>query len=110
MERDVRVVFNCVGVEFGLMTHGMHSQKMDNLNKISTCMSFQPKYSPAPKRNQDAIPRYLSSVLSSATVKSSRVSGQAPRIIRLGGVVPIERVLRISPHFRREFFCLIAPQ
>ena len=27
MERDVRVVFNCVGVEFGLMMYGTYSQR-----------------------------------------------------------------------------------
>ncbi|KIJ92218.1 hypothetical protein K443DRAFT_444492 [Laccaria amethystina LaAM-08-1] len=53
--------------------HGMYSQRMNNLNRISTYMSLiftKPKYSPAPKRNQYAIPHYLSSVLSSATDES----------------------------------------
>ena len=61
------------------------------------------------ERNQDAISRYQFSVLSSATAKSSNVSGQVPRT-----VLRIQRVLKLFfPIFSRVLtgvFQLIALQ
>ena len=37
---DIRVVFNCVGVEFGLMTYGMYSQRDEQLDRISKYISW----------------------------------------------------------------------
>ena len=37
---DVRVVFNCVGVEFGLMTYGTYSQRDEQLDRISKYISW----------------------------------------------------------------------
>jgi hypothetical protein len=40
-----------VDVEFGLMTHGMYSQRMNDLNRIMSLIITKPKYSLPPKRN-----------------------------------------------------------
>jgi len=69
---------------------GMYSQKMNNLNRISTCHRYAPKPSTDPngtKMQSQTISPPSSLQLPSNLQVSSRVPGQAPCTIRLGGVL-----------------------
>ena len=87
---------------------GMYSKKMNNWNRISTRHRYAsvPSTKYSPERNQDAIPHYLFSVLSSAIPKSPsffQSFGTGASHYKLKGVLGIQRVLQMFSPFSTGF-------